>query len=172
MIELERTFLLKYIPDDLRECKSGEIIDLFIPKGSRHPVLRIRKNGEVLEMTKKCPVDENDISCQKEQTIVLSKEEYDELMKLEGKSFRKIRYYYDFNGIESQIDVYQDALKGLIVADFEFETKEDKNSFEMPDFCIVEVTQEEFLAGGMLCGKSYSDIEPELRKLCYEKLFL
>ena len=171
MIELERTFLLKRIPDGLLKCKSMEISDLFIPKGSRHPVIRIRKNGDSLEMTKKSPLASNDSSRQNEQTIILSKEEYDALMKLEGKGFRKIRYYYNFNGREAQIDVYQDALKGLMIADFEFDSEEEKNSFEMPGFCLSDVTQEEFLAGGMLCGKRYSDIEQKLKEFGYEKLF-
>ena len=42
-IELERTFLLKNIPAGLEKCKSIEIIDIYIPKSARHPVLRIRK---------------------------------------------------------------------------------------------------------------------------------
>jgi len=172
MIELERTFLLKYIPAGLQNSKSKEIIDLFIPKESRHPITRIRKNGDKLEMTKKSPVDQKDISRQREQTIILSKEEYETLMKLKGKGFRKVRYYYNFNGNEAHIDVYQDDLKGLIVADFEFDSDEEKNSFGIPDFCLVEVTQEEFLAGGMLSGKSYDDIENKLKEFGYEKLFI
>jgi hypothetical protein len=52
----------------------------------------------------------------------------------------------------------------------EFESEEGKNSFQMPDFCLVDVTQEKILAGGMLCGKSYGDIEQFLKKLGYRKL--
>jgi len=42
--------------------------------------------------------------------------------------------------------------------------------FVIPDFCLAEVTHEDFLAGGMLCGKSYSDIEDKLKKFGYVKI--
>ena len=65
-----------------------------------------------------------------------------------------------------------DLLLGLIVIDFEFKSEEEKKSFVMPDFCLVDITQERFIAGGMICGKKYEDIEEELQKLGYDKLFL
>ena len=40
----------------------------------------------------------------------------------------------------------------------------------MPDFCLVEVTQDEVFAGGVLAGKKYSDIEKDLRKYKYKKI--
>lgn len=40
----------------------------------------------------------------------------------------------------------------------------------MPDFCLAEVTEEDFVAGGVICGKSYADIESELARFGYEKL--
>ena len=60
-------------------------------------------------------------------------------------------------------------LDGLVVVDFEFGTEEEKLAFEMPDFCLVEVTQEEFIAGGMLAGKSYEDIKEKLEEFGYSK---
>ena len=40
----------------------------------------------------------------------------------------------------------------------------------MQDFHPVEVTHEMFTAGGMLCGKSFEDIEADLERLDYCKL--
>ena len=34
----------------------------------------------------------------------------------------------------------------------------------------LEVTNEEFLAGGMLCGKSYEDLKENLEKFNYKKI--
>lgn len=42
-IELERTFLLKKFPADLKTLKSMEIFDIYIPQSAPHPILRIRK---------------------------------------------------------------------------------------------------------------------------------
>ena len=172
MIELERTYLAKYLPQGLSNCKSKEIIDIYIPKSSVHPTLRIRKNGSKYEITKKEPVKGNDSSHQREQTIILTESEFIELTHLEGKKVHKVRYCYDYNGRTAEIDVFQGPLKGLVVVDFEFEKIGEKNSFEMPDFCLADVTQEKFIAGGMLCGKSYEDIEDDLKRFNYSELFL
>ena len=51
MIEIERTFLAKFIPD-LTNCKKLEIIDYYIPTHVGHPTIRIRKIGDNFEITK------------------------------------------------------------------------------------------------------------------------
>jgi CYTH domain-containing protein len=169
-LELERTFLLKNIPDGLEKCKSVEIIDIYVPKSSVHPVLRIRKRGDKLEITKKQPITDADSSEQSEHTISLSKEEFEELSQITGKRFRKIRYYYPFDSNIAEIDIYKDALEGLSVVDVEFDSKEKKDVFTMPEFCLVDVTQDKIIAGGMLAGKKYSDIEAYLEKYNYKKI--
>ena len=172
MKELERTFLAREIPHGLKESKSKEIIDIYIPKLRNHPTLRIRKFGDTLEITKKEPVKGNDSSIQYEHTINLDKEEFDALNGLDGKRLHKIRYYYNYNGRIIEVDVFQDGLKGLIMIDVEFDSEEEKDGFEMPDFCLADITQEKFSAGGMLCGKSYIDIENDLSRFGYKKLIM
>lgn len=169
MIELELTFLAKYLPD-LNGCKFKEIIDIYLPKNCTHPTLRLRKNGEKYEITKKEPIKGNDSSEQLEQTITLNKEEFEDLLKAGGKEVRKIRYYYNHQGKTAEIDVFQDKLKGLVLVDFEFENSKEKSLFKMPDFCLADVTQEKFIAGGMVAGKKYADLEMELKKFDYRKI--
>lgn len=169
MIELERTFLAKKIPSGIKKCKFKEIIDIYVPKESAHPKIRIRKNGDKFEITKKEPVD-GDFSRLHEQTIILNEEEFNSFLKIEGKKVRKIRYYYPYMNFIAEIDVFLDSLKGLVLVDFEFENEDDKNNFQMPDFCLAEVTDDEIIAGGFLCGKSYSDIEKGLEKYRYERI--
>lgn len=172
MIELEKTYLAKKLPENLKSCKFKEIIDVYIPKLSDHPKIRLRKNGDRFEITKKEPINRKDTSNLKEQTIILTETEFNALNKLEGKRVRKIRYHYDYNGQMAEIDVFQDDLRGLVVVDFEFASLKEKNNFQMPNFCLVDVTQEDFIAGGMLCGKSYKDIKNQLIKFGYKKLFV
>ncbi|MDD5626257.1 MAG: hypothetical protein PHG83_03765 [Patescibacteria group bacterium] len=169
-IELERTFLLKKIPEKLKDCKFIEILDIYIPQSAEHPVLRLRKKGNVFEMTKKFPKINNDASEQEEHTIVLSEEEFIALSKLDGKKFRKFRYYYPIGDMTAEIDIYLDDLEGLALADFEFKSIKERNIFAMPDFCLADVIQEKVLAGGMLAGKKYSDIESTLNKYNYRKI--
>ena len=121
-------------------------------------------------MTKKEPIGEGDMSHQEEQTIVLTEKEFLELSNTDGKKIHKTRYDYDYNGRKAEIGVFQGDLKGLVLVDFEFDSVEEKDDFGIPDFCLAEVTQELFAAGGMLCGKSYEDIAKHLEGLGYRKI--
>ena len=173
MIELEKNYLAREIPENLGNCKFKEIIDVYIPKSSNHPVLRLRKNGDNFELTKKEPLEDGDSSRQEEQTIILTEVEFNALsQQVEGKRVRKLRYLYDYSNKVAEFDVFQDDLLGLVLVDFEFENEDEKNNFSIPDFCLVEITQETFIAGGMICGKSYENIEKKLKEFGYKKLFL
>lgn len=169
-IELEKTYLVKYLPESFHSFKSKEIIDIYIPAESDHPKLRLRKNGEKYELTKKEPVKEGDASSQIEQTIVLNQAEFAALQQVPGKTVHKIRYYYEVNGRVGEIDVFQDELYGLVLADFEFNSVEEKDTFEMPEFCLSDVTQEKFIAGGILCGKKYEDLADNLELFGYKRI--
>jgi len=169
MLEFEKTYLAKYLPADLKQAPAKEIIDIYYPKSAKHAVLRLRKSGARCEMTKKTDTGA-DKSKKLETTIPLDESEYEAIAKAPGKQVRKIRYYYPYAGLTAEIDVFQDELSGLIEVDFEFQTEEELQNFQMPDFCLVDVTDEDFLAGGMLCGKSYGEIEKELSRLNYKKI--
>ena len=169
-IELERTFLLKEVPKDLKNCKSVEILDIYFPTTIRHPILRLRKKDNVFEITKKAPIKKTDASEQYEKTISLSKEEFLGLSKLPGKKSRKIRYYYPVNKEVAEISVFLDDLEGLALVDFEFSSIEEKANFSPPSFCLTDVTQEEFLAGGFLAGKKYSEIKSFLDRYNYQRI--
>jgi CYTH domain-containing protein len=170
MIELERTFLIKEIPERLKDSEFKEIIDVYYPKHQEHPVIRLRKSGDKFVLTKKEPLGD-DKSEQKEQNIILTEDEFNEFLKLEGKKVHKRRYLYEYNGRIAEVDVFQNDLKGLIVVDFEFDTPEEKSLFQMPEFCLCDVTQEEFIAGGKICGKTYEDVRERLEEFGYEPVW-
>jgi hypothetical protein len=46
IIELEKTYLAKELPEGLLNAKSKEIIDIYFPATLEHPKLRLRKNGD------------------------------------------------------------------------------------------------------------------------------
>ena len=169
-LELEKTYLAKSLPQGLEKCLHKEIIDIYIPADAVHPVLRLRKKGNVFEMTKKEPDIEGDASEQTEHTIKLTEEEYKALSSIKGKRVRKVRYDYEYKGHNAEIAIFKDDLDGLVLVDVEFKDTKSKNAFAMPDFCLADVTQDEIFAGGMLCGKKYADIEGKLKELGYVKL--
>ncbi len=171
MVEIEReyTFLVDKLPADLTDFPSKIIADNYIPESSDHPVIRIRKNGDKCEITKKHPVDttdgtDGDSSKQVEHTIPLTEEEYAALNSLPGKPFRKRRFYYVHNDVPCELDVYLDALAGLVTVDFEFVDDAAQQTFQTPDWVGGDVSQELTIAGGMLAGKSYADIADDLKQ--------
>lgn len=169
MLEFEKVYLAKYLPE-IKDCKKKEIIDIYLPLSFTHPTLRIRKNGEHYEMTKKELLQGGDNTTYNEQTIILTEQEFHALSKVQGKKLHKIRYYCPYQGRIAEIGVFQGALKGLILIDFEFQSKEEKDNFKMPDFCLADISHEECFAGGMLCGKSYTEIEKDLERFHYKEI--
>ncbi len=168
--EFELTYLVKEVPAGVFASPNKEILDIYIPATADHAILRIRKSGDKYEITKKVPAHGTDSSHQIENTIPLTEDEFGDLAQLSGKRVRKLRYYYNEAGTEYEIDVFQDRLTSLVLADVEFSSNEDKAKFVPPTWVLADVTQEKFVAGGMLCGKSYTDIESELASYNYKKV--
>ena len=169
-LELELTFLAKALPEGIEKVTPTRIVDIYIPDTPEHSHLRLRQKGEKYEITKKMPIAEGDASEQIEQTIPLTKEEFVALSSCSKKRVAKDRYKMLVDGKMAEIDVFVDDLKGLVLMDFEFDTVDKKSAFEMPSVALADVTQEDFIAGGLLAGKTYDDIAPELERFNYEKI--
>lgn len=168
-LEIERTYLIKFLPD-LTNAKAKKIVDIYVPPTSK-PTLRIRQNGDKFELTKKVQVDPTDLSTHNEFTIPLTQVEFEFLRNnLPNKIVEKTRYTFEVGKNICELDIFEGSLKGFAVADFEFRNREEFDNFEIPDFCLVDVTQENFIAGKYLAGKSYEDIEIYLDKFGFRKL--
>lgn len=168
-IELEKTFLVRKLPD-LKNAKVNELLDIYIPTIAEHPCLRVREKSGEYTITKKQPVHGKDSSEQVEQTIPLTLDEFKEFSILSGKRVHKKRYTQQFGKITMDLDIFLDGLSGLVLVDFEFTEKEEKDLFKMPDWCLADVTQEKFIAGGVLAGKVYADVEQNLFNYGYKKI--
>lgn len=170
-IELELTFLAKRIPSEIEGVTPTRIVDIYIPDTSEHSHLRLRQKGDRYELTKKTPIQSGDASAQLEQTISLSQLEFEAIAVISQKRVIKDRYRVMLGNREAEVDVFRDGLQGLVVIDFEFATSAEKARFVAPaDVVLADITQEDFIAGGLLAGKSYADIEPELARFDYQRL--
>ena len=183
MLELELTFLLQSFPPAfVEEVQTGnyqnikskkEIFDCYFPSSLDHPRIRLRKNGETFELTKKVALSTTDASIQEEQTLVLTAEEYQFFAQLEGKKIHKTRYRYEYlPGKFAEIDVFHWALSWLVLVDFEFQDLAQKDNFSKPERCWWDITQDATIAWGILAGKSYQDILPLIQMYDYTPLFL
>lgn len=171
MIEFEKRYLAKYLPKDFKKFLCTDIVDKYFPYDAYHPQIRLRKKDDSYTLTKKIPIDEAVThSTQTEDTIIFTKEEFDFFNKLKGKIVEKKRFEYPYGNLKAEIDVFYGDLDGLVVVDIEVESKEQLDSFKMPGFCLVDVTEEYFIAGGLLAGKKYEDIEEELERFGYKPL--
>lgn len=169
-LELELTFLAKELPEGIKTIRPTRIVDIYIPDTPEHSHLRLRQKGEKYEMTKKMPVVEGNASEQIEQTIPLTEEEFTTLSSCSKKRVTKDRYNIEIEGKMAEIDIFVDGLKGLVLMDFEFNTVKEKSDFKIPDIALADVTQEDFIAGGLLAGKTYDDIAPELKRFNYKQI--
>ncbi|HEX8389882.1 MAG TPA: hypothetical protein VF597_00485 [Candidatus Saccharimonadales bacterium] len=168
--EIETTYLATALPEGLEQAPSKVIVDTYFPGDSVHAKLRIRQKGETYTLTKKTLVNPDDASTQIEENIELTADEYAALRQGNGKTVAKIRYEMQIGPHTAEVDVFTGDLKGLVLVDFEFETVEARDAFIKPDFCGPDVTQEDFIAGGVLAGKSLSDIEADLARYDYTAL--
>lgn len=168
-LELERTYLAKELPKEIDEADYVEIVDIYIPDGIDFANMRLRKKGDEYFMTKKTVVSD-DASEQVEQTIELSLREYEALSSCSNKRVEKRRYYAKIDGHNAEVDVFYGDLAGLVLVEFEFANAREKDEFVMPDGMLADVTPEEFIAGGMLAGKRYEEIEGELERFGYKRI--
>lgn len=171
-LELERTFLARYIPAQIGGARWEEIIDTYIPESADHATLRLRKRGDLYELTKKEPTNGDDSSRQTEHTVPLSRAEYDIFKPLSNKTLTKRRYYTSFYGRSAEVDIFLGDLEGLVMIDFEFESAEAMQAFQPPEACLAEVTQDAVSAGGKLAGKHYTDLDYELGQYHYQPLYM
>lgn len=168
-LEREKTYLAKTLPSGLDEARHILIRDIYIPDAANHARLRLRQRGDVYEATKKIPVD-SDPSHQTEHTIPLARDEFEALAACSTKTLQKQRFYIEIEGHGAEVDVYEGALAGLVVIDFEFADEVSFQNFSQPDIALADVTDDEIVGGGFLAGKSYEDIEAGLAKYNYQKL--
>lgn len=170
-VELERTFLVSSLPVQINGAPHDRIDDGFLTTYNGQPVLRLRHRNDVFEITKKVPVNEGDASQHDEHTITLNQQEYEKLLASFPYHIRKTRYFITVYGQQAELDVFGGDLSGLVTVDFEFKDEAVMKAFKPPEFCLVEVTQEEIGAAGKMAGLTYANIQSDLEQRGYQPIF-
>lgn len=134
-MEIERKYLIQKLPDHYKSYPCKDIEQGYL---STDPVVRIRKSGEDYILTYKG----SGLMIREEYNLPLTKEAYEHLRpKADGIIIHKTRYlipYQDKYTIE--LDVFLDSLAPLMLAEVEFETKEEAQRFSAPDWFGEDVT--------------------------------
>jgi len=176
--ELRRLFLIENLPAPLtRASRHLQIFDNYI----ENTRLRLRsiRSPETKEWTwileQRFPRDTKDLTLWNVSQIYLNETEHAVFELFEGREIsrneraetneiRKNRYFYDFNDVKIEIDVYLGALWGLKTAKIVFENSEELCRFELPPLAIGEVTNDEFFIGENLVGKTFANVQKQFEK--------
>ncbi|KXK25822.1 MAG: Isoleucine--tRNA ligase [candidate division WS6 bacterium OLB20] len=145
--EIERAWLLSQLPEDAKKLKKSQITQAYLEdyrdeSGLELKDVRIRKLDDSYTFTRKYYAgDKSATGSLIEKTDELTKDEYVELIKKSTKKVVKTRYYLPLeNDLTAEIDVYQNNLQGLIVAEVEFPSPRMANEFAAPAWFGKEVT--------------------------------
>lgn len=137
-IEIERKFLIKKKPFSIAKrslkINQGYIIN------EKSKVIRVREKGDDYFLT----IKGNNIGISRlEYDFPISKEDAKELIFHFCKTtlIEKTRHYIEHKGHTWEVDEFHGKNNGLIVAEIELESEDEK--FEIPDWVGEEVTQDD-----------------------------
>lgn len=133
-MEIERKFLVKELPQNLTSYPVRHLEQGYLCTA---PVVRIRKDNDKYELTYKgkgCMIRE-------EHNLPLTKDAYEHLReKIDGRLIAKKRYMIPYNQYTIELDVFEGDLAPLILAEVEFSSEEEANSFIAPEWFAEDVT--------------------------------
>lgn len=134
-MEIEKKYLLKNVPD-LTGHEFHKIEQAYL---CTNPVVRVRREDENYYMTYKG----SGMMSREEYNLPLTAESYGHLKeKADGNIISKTRYLVPLEkeNLVAEIDVFEKPFAPLVLAEVEFETAEQANAFEAPEWFGEEVT--------------------------------
>lgn len=139
-VEIERKFLVERPPDDLETHRSAQIDQGYLAITENGLEVRIRNYGGQAFLTIKSGAGQARL----EEEIEIDQRRFHSLWPLtEGQRIRKRRYLIPAgDGLQLELDVYGDALTGLLVAEVEFDSAETAAAFSPPPWLGREVTDD------------------------------
>lgn len=173
-LETELTYLPRSLPKGLFKTIPRTVTDVYLYQDNLNSKIRLRSeewaDKKTFWLTKKITPDPEDASHQIEFNTPLTREEHNLFSSLPGKVVTKDRHELSIEGTPAEVDVFRGDLDGLVLLEFEFPAAADRDAFEPPVICGADVTQEDFIAGAALAGKSYADIAGSLAMLGYKRM--
>jgi len=137
--EIERKFLVKWLPDDLKRRRHWIIEQGYLATESAGRQVRLRKTGKATSLTFKVGRG----SHREEREVTLSPKQFAALWPgTAGRRLRKVRYEIPCEGLLIEVDIYGGRHKGLVVAEVEFPNTASCGRFEPPSWFGREVTGE------------------------------
>jgi len=137
--EIERKFLLKRLPDNLKQSRRYVIAQGYLATEPAGRQVRLRKKGKTASLTFKVGRGAH----REEREIKLSPKQFAALWPgTAGRRLRKLRYEIPWKNLLIEIDIYRGRHAGLVVAEVEFPDRLTCRKFEPPSWFGREVTGE------------------------------
>jgi adenylate cyclase len=137
--EIERKFLVKSLPDNLKQSRSFVIDQGYLATESAGRQVRLRKTGKATSLTFKVGRG----SHREEREIKLSPKQFAALWPgTAGRRLRKVRYEIPWEDLLIEVDIYRGRHAGLVVAEVEFPDTASCRRFKAPWWFGREVTGE------------------------------
>lgn len=155
-MEIERKFLVTSLPDNLSQFPSRHIRQVYV---STSPVIRAREKGEDYILT----VKGEGFLQREEFELPLTKEQFKHLSaKAEGRAIGKTRYLIPYGKHTIELDIFEPPFDPLVLAEVEFKSVEEANSFTPPDWFGEDVTNENEYTNASISQKRLAapDISP------------
>ena len=134
-MEIERKFLVAQLPDNLDNYNCRYIEQGYL---STKSVVRVRRDNDDYYLTYKG----SGMIAREEYNLPLTKDSYEHLIKkADGNIITKKRYEIpDGNGYTIELDIFEGAFNGTVIAEVEFNTIEEADNYIMPEFFTEDVT--------------------------------
>ena len=137
--EIERKFLVKRLPDNLKRWRSFVIEQGYLATEWAGRQVRLRKRGHSASLTFKVRRG----SHREEREINLSPKQFAALWPgTVGRRLRKVRYEIPWENLLIELDIYRGRHAGLVVAEVEFPNTASCRRFKAPWWFGREVTGE------------------------------
>ncbi len=151
--EIERKFCVRKMPD-LTACTGVEISQGYIAVDEDDTEVRLRRKDERFYQTVKIGKGVQ----RTEVEVELSRAQFDTLWPLTaGRRVEKVRYEMVEGVWTIELDVYCGRLKGLVVAEVEFETVAESSRFVPPPWFGRDVTDDDRYKNATLAYKGTPD---------------
>ena len=134
-MEIERKYLIDKIQFSLEGFCCRRIEQGYL---CTEPVVRIRRDDDTYYLTYKS----KGLMVREEYNLPLTREAYEHLKtKADGRIISKLRYMIPLAGsLTAELDLFQDDLAPLMLAEVEFDTVEEAEHFLPPEWFGEDVT--------------------------------
>ena len=134
-MEIEKKYLIRRLPENLEQYECKRIAQGYLCTA---PVVRIRQSNDDFYLTYKGA----GLMAREEYNLPLNAESFEHLKeKIDGRLIQKCRYLIPLDDTHTiELDIFEGDLAPLQLAEVEFATEEEANTFLPPSWFGEDVT--------------------------------